>query len=163
MEEINFFRKVWKRCNTFEYLRDIFVDYFFGSLILCGYVSFSQLPRNNASKDINITYMYMFILVISISSYLNFSLLRIQCINILPIRKFIKKMYREFFFFLPSIIIWYKRKFSNKNYPIHDKAYTCKWALTLFFLSYTEIHGTLYSRVAMSYKRPTDNDAIIVI
>lgn len=121
MEEINFFRKVWKRCNTFEYLRDIFVDYFFGSLILCGNVSFSQLPRNNASKDINIIYMYMFILVISISSYLNFSLLRIQCINILPIRKFIKKMYREFFFFCRVLLFDINVNFQTKIIPFMTK------------------------------------------
>lgn len=121
MEEINFFRKVWKRCNTFEYLRDIFVDYFFGSLILCGYVSFSQLPRNNASKDIKIIYMYMFILVISISSYLNFSLLRIQCINILPIRKFIKKIYREFFFFCRVLLFDINVNFQTKIIPFMTK------------------------------------------
>lgn len=39
-----------KRRKTFEYLRELFLDYFFESLIFCGYISFSQLPRNKVSK-----------------------------------------------------------------------------------------------------------------
>lgn len=131
--EILFLRVKWKKLTFFEkFEKDVillniketfFVDYFFGSLILCGYVSFSQLPRNDASKDINITYMYMFILVISISSYLNFSILRIQCINILPIRKFIKKIYREivFFFFCRVLLFDINVNFQTKIIPFMTK------------------------------------------
>lgn len=63
----------------------------------------------------------MFILVISISSYLNFSLLRIQCINILPIRKFIKKIYREFFFFCRVLLFDINVNFQTKIIPFMTK------------------------------------------
>lgn len=69
VDKIYFIRKVCKRCKTFEYLRELFLDYFFESLIFCGYISFSQLPRNKVSKRYK-HYLYVY------PSYFNFVVLR---------------------------------------------------------------------------------------
>lgn len=69
VDKIYFIRKFCKRCKTFEYLRELFLDYFFESLIFCGYISFSQLPRNKVSKRCK-HYLYVY------PSYFNFVLLR---------------------------------------------------------------------------------------
>lgn len=69
VDKIYFIRKVCKRCKTFEYLRELCLDYFFESLIFCGYISFSQLPRNKVSKRYK-HYLYVY------PSYFNFVLLR---------------------------------------------------------------------------------------
>lgn len=69
VDKIYFIRKVCKWCKTFEYLRELFLDNFFESLIFCGYISFSQLPRNKVSKRCK-HYLYVY------PSYFNFVLLR---------------------------------------------------------------------------------------